>query len=60
MSCDSYPSVTGDHGAVSASYNSLVALGQDQKLVALAEVGPIPDPDLLQAYNADWSYFVTW
>lgn len=60
LAYDSYPSVTGDHGAVSAVYKQLVTLGQDKKLVALSEVGEIPDPDLLLAYHADWSYFVTW
>ncbi|CCA73405.1 hypothetical protein PIIN_07359 [Serendipita indica DSM 11827] len=60
LSYDSYPPTTGDHGAVSGVYSKLVALGQDKKLVTLSEVGEIPDPDLLQAYHADWSYFVTW
>ncbi|MDT0264728.1 glycosyl hydrolase [Streptomyces sp. DSM 44915] len=59
VSADSYPAA-GDHGPVSATYDRLVELGQDQKLVALTEVGPIPDPDLLDAYRADWSWFVTW
>ncbi|KAG8760199.1 hypothetical protein FRC14_003753 [Serendipita sp. 396] len=60
LSYDSYPATTGDHGAVSGAYSSLVTLGKDKKLVTLSEVGPVPDPDLMQAYHADWSYFVTW
>lgn len=56
---DSYPAV-GDHGPVSAQYQQLVALGGDRKMVALPEVGNIPDPALLKAYRVDWSYFVTW
>lgn len=60
LSYDSYPSATGDHGAVSARFNDLITLGQNKKLIALSEVGEIPDPDLLQVYHADWSYFVTW
>ena len=59
VSMDSYPA-QGDHGALSGSYDELVALGQDRKLVALGEVGGIPDPDLLEAYQAHWSWFVTW
>lgn len=59
LSYDSYPTA-GDHGPVSAQYNALLALGKDKKLIAATEVGTIPDPDLLQAYQADWSYFVTW
>ncbi|WP_129843274.1 glycosyl hydrolase [Streptomyces sp. RFCAC02] len=59
VSTDSYPPA-GDHGPVSADYEKLVELGQDRKIVALTEVGSIPDPDLLEAYEADWSWFVTW
>ena len=59
VSIDSYPP-QGDHGALSGAYDELVTLGSDRKLVALGEVGGIPDPDLLQAYQARWSWFVTW
>ncbi|KAH7923508.1 glycoside hydrolase family 26 protein [Leucogyrophana mollusca] len=59
LSYDSYPAV-GDHGPVSNVFNELIVLGQDQKVVALAEVGSIPDPTLTRAYYADWAYFVTW
>ncbi|WP_229399600.1 glycosyl hydrolase [Micromonospora okii] len=59
VSVDSYPAV-GDHGPLSGSYDKLVSLGGDRKLVALGEVGPIPDPELTRAYRAGWSWFVTW
>ncbi|MDT0444409.1 glycosyl hydrolase [Streptomyces johnsoniae] len=59
VSADSYPPA-GDHGPVSATYEKLVELADDRKLVALTEVGPIPDPDLLESYQADWAWFVTW
>jgi mannan endo-1,4-beta-mannosidase len=59
LGIDSYPPI-GDHGALSAQYKSLVALGKDTKMVALPEVGNIPDPAQLKLYHADWSYFVTW
>jgi beta-mannanase len=59
VSIDSYPA-QGDHGALSGAYDELVSLGQDRKLVALGEVGGIPDPDQLEAYQAHWSWFVTW
>lgn len=59
VSADSYPQ-TGDHGPVSATYEKLVDLVGDQKLVALTETGSIPDPELLRAYEADWSWFTTW
>lgn len=56
---DSYPPI-GDHGAVSVQYQQLIALGNDTKMVTLPEVGNIPDPGMLSAYHADWSYFVVW
>jgi beta-mannanase len=59
LSVDTYPPV-GDHGPIIGKYQDLVTLGQDRKLVALTETGSIPEPDLLQAYRADWSWFVTW
>ncbi|RPA94748.1 hypothetical protein L873DRAFT_1846481 [Choiromyces venosus 120613-1] len=33
----------GDHGPLSSQYNALLALGNDKKLIATAEVGSIPD-----------------
>ena len=56
---DSYPPI-GDHGAVSNQYQQLISLGGDTKMVTLPEVGNIPDPAILKAYHADWSYFVVW
>ncbi|KFY46628.1 hypothetical protein V495_02344 [Pseudogymnoascus sp. VKM F-4514 (FW-929)] len=56
---DSYPAA-GDHGPVGVQYQALLALGENKKMVTLPEVGSIPDPDILKAYHADWSYFVTW
>ncbi|WP_156077590.1 glycosyl hydrolase, partial [Saccharothrix sp. NRRL B-16314] len=50
----------GDHSAANGTYDRLVQLGGDKKLVALGEVGSIPDPDLVRAYEARWSWFVTW
>ncbi|PVF96821.1 hypothetical protein CPB86DRAFT_708306, partial [Serendipita vermifera] len=60
LSYDSYPTTKDDHGPVTTQYSQLISLGQDKKLVTLAEVGPIPDPDLLQTNQTAWSYFVTW
>ncbi|MCA0754974.1 S-layer homology domain-containing protein [Paenibacillus sp. N4] len=50
----------GDYNPSIAKYEGLVSLVNDKKVVGLAENGPIPDPDLLQAYGADWSFFSTW
>lgn len=59
ISVDSYPGA-GNYGPVSSRYENLKTLVNDHKIIALTENGPIPDPDLLQAYHADWSWFVTW
>jgi len=50
----------GDYNPSIAKYEGLVTLVNDKKVVALAENGPIPDPDMLQVYGADWSFFSTW
>ncbi|GAA2682989.1 glycosyl hydrolase [Streptomyces aculeolatus] len=59
VSADTYPPI-GDHGPASGTYDKLVDLVGDEKLVALTETGSVPDPDLLRAYEADWSWFTTW
>ncbi|WP_269278611.1 glycosyl hydrolase [Streptomyces sp. H39-S7] len=59
VSADSYPTA-GDHGPVAVTYDRELSLTGDTKVAALSEVGTIPDPDLLRAYQADWSYFVAW
>ncbi len=56
---DSYPA-GGDYGPVQDRYDALVRIVGDRKIVAMTENGPIPDPDLLSAFRADWSWFATW
>ncbi|CAI6332666.1 unnamed protein product [Periconia digitata] len=58
VSADTY--AQGDHGPISATYNNLLALADDTKIIAAAEVGSVPDPAQLQAYQADWVYFCVW
>ena len=48
------------NGPMSVQYNELVKLGQDKKMVAAAEVGAAPKPDLLVAYEAHWLWFCVW
>lgn len=50
----------GDYHPVSGKYDNLVRLTNGKKLIALTENGSIPDPELLQAYGADWLLFTTW
>ncbi|WP_164779563.1 glycosyl hydrolase [Paenibacillus kobensis] len=59
ISADIY-NAAGDYSPNSNKYEQLVNLVGDRKLVTLPENGPIPDPDLLQIYKADWSWFSTW
>src|SRR5690625_3008303 len=59
VSFDSYP---GEQNYVpqSAQYEALVELSNNKKLIAMAENGPIPDPDLLSTYHSNYLYFTTW
>ena len=45
---------------MSVPYNQLIELGHDKKMIAAAEVGAAPLPDLLQAYQTDWLWFAVW
>lgn len=59
VSYDSYP---GEHNyhPISNQFEQLIELGSNKKLIAMAENGPIPDPDLMIEYSAHWSWFSTW
>lgn len=58
----SYDSYTGrkNYSPVHDKFEQLINLTGHTKLIALGENGAIPDPDLLQEYNAHWSWFITW
>lgn len=58
VSADTY--AEGDHGPISATYDALLALTGDSKIVAATEVGSVMDPGELQAYRADWVWFCVW
>ncbi|KAK2601319.1 hypothetical protein N8I77_010777 [Diaporthe amygdali] len=58
VSADTY--TQGDHGPISATYNSLLSLVNDTKIIAAAEIGSVMDPAQLKLYQADWVYFVVW
>ncbi|MDQ0231415.1 glycosyl hydrolase [Metabacillus malikii] len=59
VSFDSYP---GAHQYIpqSSQYEALVNVSNNKKLVAMAENGPIPDPDVLADYRSKYIYFTTW
>lgn len=58
VSADTY--TQGDHGPISATYNNLLALTDDRKIIAATEIGSVMEPDALKAYQADWVYFCVW
>jgi len=59
VSFDSYPGAH-NYAPMSAQFEELVQLSSNKKVIAMTENGPIPDPDLLQIYNAGYSWFTTW
>jgi hypothetical protein len=50
----------GNNGPAKDVFDELVAFGCGNKLVALSENGPIPDPDRLVNEKAGWLFFTTW
>jgi mannan endo-1,4-beta-mannosidase len=56
---DHYP-MDGNNGPAKDVFDELVAFGHGNKLVALSENGPIPDPDRLVNEKAGWLFFTTW
>jgi mannan endo-1,4-beta-mannosidase len=56
---DHYP-MDGNHGAAGDVFDELTKMTRGQKLIALGENGPIPDPKLLVKEHAGWLFFTTW
>ncbi len=56
---DHYP-MDNNNGPARDIFDELVALTAGNKLVALSENGPIPDPDRLVSERAGWLFFTTW
>lgn len=59
VSFDSYP---GKHNYTpqSSQYEALVEVSGNKKPIAMAENGPIPDPNLSAIYHSNYSYFTSW
>jgi mannan endo-1,4-beta-mannosidase len=43
-----------------AEYDELIRNTSDKKVAALAEVGYLPDIDLLERSHVPWAYYMTW
>jgi hypothetical protein len=56
---DHYP-MDGNHNPAKDVFDELTQMTRGQKLIALGENGPIPDPALAQRAHADWLFFSTW
>ena len=56
---DHYP-MDGNHGAAKDIFDELTQMTRGQKLIALGENGPIPDPALMAKEKSGWLFFTTW
>lgn len=50
----------GDHGALEGKYQSLKQVTQGERVLALAEVGSIPDPEEQASKSIPWAFWMTW
>ncbi len=58
-SYDSFPA-PHNHNPASAFFRQLVAVTDNRKLIAMAEAGSIPDPDLIALTKSHWAWFNSW
>ncbi|KAL4995004.1 family 26 endoglucanase H/Glycosyl hydrolase [Aspergillus recurvatus] len=50
----------GDHGVLEGKFEALQNVTRGERVLALAEVGSIPDPNLQADKNVTWAYWMTW
>lgn len=56
---DSYPG-SYNYGNQKYAFDKLFRLTHGEKLIAMTENGPIPDPDACLDQGAPWLYFMSW
>ncbi len=56
---DSYPGAY-NYGTQKLIFDQLYTIVNGQKILAMTENGPIPDPDLCFNNDAKWAYFMSW
>ncbi len=56
---DSYPG-TYNYGTQKSAFDNLYNLTGGEKLIAMTENGPIPDPEDCLTTDAPWLYFMSW
>jgi len=49
-----------DYGSQMPAFASIKSVYEGRKIIALAENGPIPDPDFMISDGAPWSWFMPW
>ncbi|KAJ6149515.1 Endoglucanase H/Glycosyl hydrolase family 26 [Penicillium samsonianum] len=55
-----YYGTTGDHGVLAEKFHELQTVTKGERVLALAEVGSIPDAELQAKENVPWAYWMTW
>ncbi|KFX95481.1 hypothetical protein V490_03831 [Pseudogymnoascus sp. VKM F-3557] len=50
----------GDHNPQASAWQTLYGITGGSRVLALAEVGVIPDPELQASQDIPWAYWVTW
>ena len=56
---DSYPGEY-NYDPQKSAFDRLNTLVNGEKIIAMTENGPIPDPDQCLTFDAPWSYFMSW
>ena len=56
---DSYPGAY-NYGTQKLIFDQLYTIVNGQKMLAMTENGPIPDPDACFTSDAKWAYFMSW
>ena len=59
VTTDIYADV-GDHSPQQSSWDTLYGLCNGERIIALAEVGEIPDPEQQASDGVPWAYWTTW
>ncbi|KAJ5942467.1 hypothetical protein N7516_002635 [Penicillium verrucosum] len=55
-----YYAEAGDHGALEGKFEELRNVTKGERVLALGEVGSIPDPEVQAKENLPWAFWMTW
>ena len=51
---------TDPSSSMSGEWNDILEHYNGRKMIALSETGTLPDPDTMDLWGIDWSYFLPW